>query len=144
MGFPAAFQSFLLSQAGENSLEHLHHLSPREVDSFESDDENETSDQFESSDVSEPAMDRMGGYGGSGGGYGGNYTLEILGVLLALLFVARVIGDIVMRIRNGRSVERSWEENLNILMHNVLGSLHKVEKAMTVGAYAPDTSNTTF
>lgn len=74
-------------------------------------------------------VNRAGGHasGYGGGGYGQNLTLEILGLLLTLAFIARVIIDIINRVRNGRSLQHAVLPDFDDLSHRVLTALAVVE-----------------
>lgn len=73
-------------------------------------------------------VNRAGGHAsGYGGGHGQNLTLEILGLLLTLAFIARVIIDIINRVRNGRSLRHAALPDFNDLTQRVLTALAVVE-----------------
>lgn len=66
---------------------------------------------------------------------GGLFGLEGIGLLLALTFLIRVIGDIIRRAINGRSLGRSLERDVDTVWDRVVAAVTYVEQL--VGA-SPD------
>ncbi|KAG7160958.1 hypothetical protein Hamer_G007744 [Homarus americanus] len=61
---------------------------------------------------------------------GSNITLEGIAILLTLTFLVRVIADIISRVRNGRSLRRSADDEVDILSHRVMTALSTVEQVL--------------
>lgn len=72
---------------------------------------------------------------------GGNITLEGIALLLLLTFVVRIFADVVTRVRKGRSLQRSANEEVDLLTQRTLTALTAVEQFLSQGLPQPRVHN---